>query len=365
MRVVIGDVLEYRGFAEGEGNADDEQQCGEQHRVQADVEVQRAIEGLHLQLGLRVGQQEQADPADPQHPPGHALRAPAVRHPAADRAQHAARQREAGGQQRCALQAEAIFLDVVLGHPQRQGHVAAEDDRVVLAVAPHRRFGQGLELFAQARAAGTAMGLVFGAEKPEQHGGDEQDGAEHFRYQLPAAGGNQRRGEELGHRRPGVAGAEDAHGQALVVLFEPLGNVGNAHRERAAGKADEQAQHQELPVSRGVADQVQRQHAGQHQQEEHAAPAEAVGEHAQRQAHQRAGQHRGGGQQAELGFVELEQFLDRYAEHGKHHPDHETDGESQRAHAQYQALSYTRWGHVGSPVSSLWPQTREANPEKT
>ncbi|MNZ64119.1 hypothetical protein D3C78_822810 [compost metagenome] len=263
------------------------------------------------------------------------------------------------------MQAETVFGDVVLGHPQRQGHVTAEDDRVVLAVAPHRRIFQGLELLAEVGALGAAVGLVVGTEKPEQQRGDEQDRTEDFRHQLPAARGNQRRGEKLGHCRACVTGTEHAHGKALVVLVEPFGDVGDTDRERAPGQADKQPQHQELPVGGGMADQVQRQHTGEHQQEEHAASAKTVGQQPQRQAHQRAGQHRGGGQQAELGFVELEQFLDRDAEHGKHHPDHETDGESQRAHAQYQALSYTRWGHVGSPVSSLWPQTREANPGKT
>ncbi|MNH17363.1 hypothetical protein D3C79_770320 [compost metagenome] len=114
-----------------------------------------------------------------------------------------------------------------------------------------------------------------------------------------------------------------------------------------------------------MADQVQRQHTGQHQQEEHDATAKAVGQQPQRQAYQRTGQDRRGGQQAELGFVKVQQLLDRDAEHGKHHPDHEADGEGQRTHAQYQALSYTRWVHLASPVSKHWRQTREANPVKT
>ncbi|MNI22604.1 hypothetical protein D3C73_761620 [compost metagenome] len=100
-----------------------------------------------------------------------------------------------------------------------------------------------------------------------------------------------------------------------------------------------------------MTDQVERADAGQHQQEEHDAPAEAVGQQAQWQADQGTGQHRRGGQQAELGFVELEQILDRHPEHGKHHPDHETDGEGQGTHTQHQALLYTGLAHDVLPVS--------------
>ena len=194
-------------------------------------------------------------------------------------------------------------------------------------------------------AAGTAVGLVLAGEEPEQQRGDEQDRAEHLGHQVPGAEGDQRRGEELGDRGPGVTGAEHAHGEALVVLVEPLGDVGDAHRERTAGQADKQAQHQELPIGGGVGDQVQRQHAGEHQQEEHDAPAEAVSQQAQWQAHQGTGQDRRGGQQAELGFVELQQLFDGHAQHGEHHPHHKADGEGQRAHAQHQALSYTGLSH--------------------
>ncbi len=193
-------------------------------------------------------------------------------------------------------------------------------------------------MLAQRGTAGAAVFLFLAGEKPEQQRGDEQDGAEHLRHQVPGAECDQGRSEELGHRRPRVASAEDAHGKTLVLLIEPFGDVGNAHRERTTGQADEQPQHQELPEGRGEGDQVQRQYAGEHQQEEHDPSAKAVGQKAQGQTHQRAGQYRRGGQQAELGFVEGQQFLDRNAQHGKHHPDHEAHGEGQGTHPEYQPL---------------------------
>ncbi len=97
-RIVVGDVLEHAGFAESEGDAEDEHQRGEGVDIRADVEGRRPAGGLHRELGLRVRQQKQRHPAHPQHPPGHAVRAEFVGQPAAHRAQHAARQREGRGQ---------------------------------------------------------------------------------------------------------------------------------------------------------------------------------------------------------------------------------------------------------------------------
>ncbi|MNE65799.1 hypothetical protein D3C80_1613090 [compost metagenome] len=104
-----------------------------------------------------------------------------------------------------------------------------------------------------------------------------------------------------------------------------------------------------MPVLGGQADHVDRQHTDQHQQEEHDAPAEPVGEHTQRQAHQRTGEYRCSGQQAELGVVKVQQLLDRNAEYGEHHPDHEADSERQGAHTQNQALLYPQTCHSNPP----------------
>jgi hypothetical protein len=116
--------------------------------VQADVEGLRAVDGQDGEVGLRVAQQEQADPAHPHHPPGDAVRAVLVRQPAADGAQHAAGQREAGRQQGGHADVQAELAHVVLHHPQRQRHVAAEHDAVVLAVLEHLGVLQRLELVA-------------------------------------------------------------------------------------------------------------------------------------------------------------------------------------------------------------------------
>ena len=68
VRVLVGDVLEHRRLAERPGDAHDEHQRGEHPGVQADVEGLRAVDGRDGHVGLRVGQDEQADPATPTAP---------------------------------------------------------------------------------------------------------------------------------------------------------------------------------------------------------------------------------------------------------------------------------------------------------
>ena len=67
-------------------------------------------------------------------------------HPA-DGAQHAAGQREARSQQGGDANVQSVFTHVVLNHPQRERHIATEDDAVVLTVLEHLGILEGLDLF--------------------------------------------------------------------------------------------------------------------------------------------------------------------------------------------------------------------------
>ena len=223
---------------------------GEHPHVQAEVERLRPLDGEDGEVGLRVGEQEQADPAHPQHPPGDLVRAVLVRQPATDRAQHAAGQGEGGGQQGGDADVQAVLADVVLGHPQRQGDVAAEDDRVVLRVLPHLGIAQRRQLLAPGDPAVDPMGRLVVGEHPEHDGHDQHGHGVHLRHERPSERHQQRRCDELVHRRAGVAGAVDAHREALPCAREPARDVGRAHREGAAGQPDEQTEDEEMPELR-------------------------------------------------------------------------------------------------------------------
>ncbi len=333
--VVVADVLEDARLAEGHGDAQHEHEPGERVHVQTDVEAARAVGGEHREIGLRVRQQEQAHPADPQHPPGHAVGAVFVAQHTADGAQHAAGQREAGGQQGGDADVQPVFAHVVLHHPERQRHIAAEHDAVVLAVLEHARVLQRLQLVHEGDVAGHAVRRIAVAEQPEQHQRAEHDGRIGVRHGRPAEGHQDGRRHELVHRRAGIARAVDAHGRPLALLRKPARHVGRAHRERASGQPDEQADREEVPVLGGIAHDPDGRHRRRHQAGHHDAAAVAVRPDAQRHAHERAREHRHGREQAELRGVQAQHLLDRDADDAEHHPHHEAHGKGKRAHGEH------------------------------
>ena len=193
-----------------------------------------------------------------------------------------------------------------------------------------------MQLGLQRGGTGYVVRRICAREHPEDAGRDGHAGGIDLRHEGPGTGvGDQRRGDELGHGRAGVAGTEDAHGQPLAILREPARHIGRAYREGTTGQTDEQRQHQELPVFGGIGHQPDGGHGAKHQHEQHDAATEAVGPDAQRHPHQRPGQHRHGRQQAKLGFVQPQLLLDGDAQHGKHHPRGKTDGECKGTGGQH------------------------------
>ena len=77
-RIVVADVLEDAGLAEGERRFRGRTSGRKGVNVEADVQGQRAVRRGDGQVGLRIAEEEEADPAHPHHPPGHAVRAPFV-----------------------------------------------------------------------------------------------------------------------------------------------------------------------------------------------------------------------------------------------------------------------------------------------
>ncbi|MNO74266.1 hypothetical protein D3C76_652600 [compost metagenome] len=161
--------------------------------------------------------------------------------------------------------------------------------------------------------------IGVGAE-PEQQRSDQHRHRVDLRHHPPAEGDHDHRRHQVGDRRPGVTGAEDAHRGALALLLEPRRGIGDAHREGTAGQADEQSQHQVVPVLAGEGQAVDRDRHQQHVHEEHDAPAEAVGQQTERQADQRAGEDRQRDHQAELRLTQAEFLLDADADDREHRP---------------------------------------------
>ena len=175
--------------------------------------------------------------------------------------------------------------------------------------------------------------IRVGEEQENEGHHQHRDGIDH-RHRAPTHRDHDQRRDEDVQRGARVAGAEDAHREALLLLAEPGRGVGDADRERAARQADAQADHQVLPELVGEVQPVGRDRDQQHLHEIDHAPAVAVGHKAKRQADQRAGQDRGRNQQAKLGFAQAQFGLDLDADHREHRPHGEIDRKRQRVHAE-------------------------------
>ena len=117
-----------------------------------------------------------------------------------------------------------------------------------------------------------------------------------MRHHPPAVGDHQQRRGQVGDGGTRIARAENAHRRALSFLAEPGRGVSDAGGERTAGQAHEQAECEVLPVLRRERQSVDGDGDDEHLHEKDDATPEAVGENAQWQSDQRAGQNRRGDQ---------------------------------------------------------------------
>ena len=315
------------------------------HDAHPDVDRDVALDRVDDHRRGRIAQQEHAGEAHPHHPPGDGVAAPLVRRPAAQRANRPGRQVEQDRQERGGGQRQPVLADVVLGQPERQRHERAEHEVVGEAEAPDAQVEQRQELLGELRMAPRrrvlAVQRVFGRQEPEQHRHHQHRDRIDLGHHAPrrrGGGRDDQRRDELRERGTRVAGAEDAHRRALPLLAEPGRRVGDADGERAAGHPDEESQHQVLPVLGRVGQHPGGDHHREHLQEVHDPPAVAVGQDAERQAHERARQDGGRHQQAELGLVEVQLRLDLDADDREHHPHGEVHREGERAHRQRRDL---------------------------
>ena len=95
--VIVGKFAVDAGFANAHRHADNKDENREKNDVDGDVQGRVAFDAVHHQSGGRIGEQEQADDADPEHPPGRGAAAELVRDIPAERAYDAGRQSEEHG----------------------------------------------------------------------------------------------------------------------------------------------------------------------------------------------------------------------------------------------------------------------------
>ena len=185
------------------------------------------------------------------------------------------------------------------------------------------------------------MRVILGGE-PEHHRHDDQRRGPDLCHRRPAESHQHERRGELGDRGTDVAGPEDAQRRALLLLGVPLGDIGDADGEGAAGEADAERGQQHHLVGGGVGQQEGGDGRQDHGEEVDDAAAVLVGPDAQKDAAERTGENRRAGQQTELGIGKPEFLLDLHTDDGKDCPNREADCEGQGAHAKHLVLLASR-----------------------
>ena len=138
---------------------------------------------------------------------------------------------------------------------------------------------------------------------------------------------DERRSDQLGHRRADVAGAEHAQREALALARRPGRVPGDADRERVAREAEEEAR---TPSARRRSSRATTSSAARRSPAAAASSGAArrPGRSGCRAAAARSIREDGDrAQPGELHGVELQLLADRHAQHAQHQPDGEQQGE--------------------------------------
>ncbi|MNE25845.1 hypothetical protein D3C80_1191870 [compost metagenome] len=222
--------LEYRAItsAQAQHGADEQCQCGGGRRqVETDCGNADGGHAVHAQQG--------ADAAE------------AVGQGAAERAHQAAGEHAGSGVVAGSDRAQPVLVAEVAGQGAGQANEAAEGDTVEEHEPPAVTVAEGLEVVRHCFGLGALWGVA--CQQGEHHQRQRQRNQRKAEHIVPAKAGRQRRGQQGGEHRAGIAGASNAHGLALVLRRVPLRRQRQRHGERSAGKAEEQAQQQHLFIA--------------------------------------------------------------------------------------------------------------------
>jgi hypothetical protein len=140
----------------------------------------------------------------------------------------------------------SVDADEIARQPQRQRHEGAEHEEIVereppdLQVLQHRHLRRGRRRRSPLAPPGLLLGILLGQQEEHHRHHDEADRPD-LCHRLPAHRDHDEGRHELGHRRADIPRPEDAERRALLALRVELRDIGDAHRERAAGEPDPSA----------------------------------------------------------------------------------------------------------------------------
>ena len=287
---ILGDQLEHRAVSETQEHRAAERPHGKRHDGRP-----------RQQHGERSQRRE--DRAQ------HARAADAVGEPASQRARQSREHHEAGGAESGVGRPESELVLEQGGQVDREGHESAEGQEIESRQQPGELLAsENLDHVASAIAARAGNRGGVAGEQGEDHGPeDEQNRNRPINRRHPQAGSHDR-SQEDGGGLADVAQSVNAQGAALPLRRSPAGDVAHADRERRARKPDQESDRQEARIGGLPRDEPDRHRDGGHQEGEHDAPAETVGEHAHRNPRQRSENDRDGHEKRRLRWREVEEI---------------------------------------------------------
>ena len=217
--------------------------------------------------------------------------------------------------------AHAELVEEVAGQEGGQADEAAEGDGIDQAEGPAVFLEQAGDVVTEAGVGVHVVGLL-GVHHHHHHRDQDADAGKAI-HGLPAEGLCQWRCQQRRHGRTHVAGAYQAHGQALVAWREGAAAQAQRHAEAGTGNTQQHAHGQqvverldhEIAVGHGQCNAAHFHQSG-------VLAADVLGQHPQREAHQCPGKDGDGQHQPLLGGRELEGLADE----GRHHTIDDPDG---------------------------------------
>jgi hypothetical protein len=225
------------------------------------------------------------------------------------------------------------------GQEAGQADEAAEGDDVDQAEGPAVLLEQAADVLAKALVLDVRR--LLGHQRHHQHGQQHGGGGDAV-HGLPAELLRQRRREQHGQHGAAVAGAGNAHGQALVLGRVPARTQRQRHAEAGAGDAQQHAhgQHRVVAVDQEEAE-AQRRDDQRHLHQRGVLAPDVLRQHAERETHQRTGQDGHRDHETLLCRRQAEALADEGRHGAVQHPDGKAEVEVEEG------------GEQGGPVAGL------------
>ena len=256
-RIIDRNVLVDGGLAQRHEEAKHENCDNKGYQTHRCREPDVTINAVDYVIRCGIGEHEKAKKRYAKSGIHDLTRAISIRKNAAIGTKQARRQREGCCQYAGYFDIETIDAHQIFGQPESQRDKGTEDEEIVEREAPDLLVPEWFELllqgfgFVTGNLARGKIGIVL-REQEEGNCGD----TEHQRPDLcdsrPAQRNHDKGRGKFRDRCPDIAHTKKAESRSLLFLRIPFGDIGNADRKTAAGKAQTKRRNQCQEISVGI-----------------------------------------------------------------------------------------------------------------